>query len=247
MGKKARIALTGFSFALFGVLSAALTLLLPLALLVQLFWPARARLPQRQRWISGLCRWLFEYARVIGLMRFDRAERPDWGEGARVLVANHPSLIDVLLILTVVPEARCMVGASWFRHPLLGAIMRAGGHFSGPSRRVEVGEESGAVDALVSRLKEGATVLIFPEGTRSPPGGLRRFRLGAAEAAIRAGVPIVPLKMGCDPPVLSKDRPWYDIPACRVIFSLAFLPPVDPGEGVGAAELTRKLKGLYQA
>lgn len=246
MGKRTRIALTGLSFGLFGLASALLTLLMPLALLAQSLWPERERLPQRQRWISGLCRVLFRYAQAIGLMRFDHDSKPGWGQGARVLVANHPSLIDVLLILTVVPEARCMVGASWFRHPLLGSFMRAGGHFSGPSRRVEVGEESGAVDALVSRLKEGATVLIFPEGTRSPPGGMRRFRLGAAEAAIRAGVPIVPIRMGCDPPVLSKDRPWYDIPAHRVVFSLRFLAPLDPAEGLGAPELTRKLKGRYQ-
>ena len=62
------------------------------------------------------------------------------------------------------------------------------------------------------RFEVGLAVLIFPESTRSPPGGLHPFRRGAFELAVRAHVPLWPLLLTCDPPALSKGLPFWRQP-----------------------------------
>ena len=77
----------------------------------------------------------------------------------------------------------------------------------------------------LERLRDGMPVLIFPEGTRSPEGGLRAFKRGAFEIAYRAGVPIVPLFIRCQPPVLSKEAPWYRAPRIPPRYTITRLVP----------------------
>jgi 1-acyl-sn-glycerol-3-phosphate acyltransferase len=74
------------------------------------------------------------------------------------------------------------------------------------------------VAALEARLAEGFPVLVFPEGTRSPYEGLRRFRRGAFEVARKSSVPLVPLFLRCAPPALGKGVPvWRHPRACPVL------------------------------
>jgi 1-acyl-sn-glycerol-3-phosphate acyltransferase len=92
--------------------------------------------------------------------------------------------------------------------------------------------------------------MLFPEGTRSPKGGgLRKFRAGAFEAAIRAGVPLWSLLVRCDPPALAKGQPWWDIPRTPVQFSVDVLEirlPTRERDGSGR-ELSRATRARYAA
>jgi 1-acyl-sn-glycerol-3-phosphate acyltransferase len=84
---------------------------------------------------------------------------------------------------------------------------------------------------------------MFPEGTRSPEAGLRPFRAGAAHIASRAGVPVVPVLVRCDPPTLLRGDAWWKVPARTPTLSIQQLPRVEVGD---PAETSAVLDALYR-
>lgn len=182
----------------------------------------------------------------LGLMHYrlpklDATELPPppW-----VIVANHPTLIDVLFIKAVLPGVVVLVKAALFREPSLRRLFEACGDFKGPEREQQsLGGGTEVLDIFVERLRAGRSVLVFPEGTRSPAWRLRRFRRGAAEAAIRAGVPIVPVFILADPPTLKKGDKWYDMPKRVPVFEIRVLEPIDT-QGRDSRELTAEIRDL---
>jgi 1-acyl-sn-glycerol-3-phosphate acyltransferase len=108
-----------------------------------------------------------------------------------VVVANHESFVDILLICHVPMEMKWMSKSDFFRYPMLGWAMRLAGDI-----RLERGDKKSGAQALAEcrdRLDKKVSVMIFPEGTRSQTGELGEFKDGAFRLAIDAGVPILPL------------------------------------------------------
>ena len=108
-----------------------------------------------------------------------------------VVVSNHESFADILLISHLPWEMKWLSKAELFKVPVLGWLMRLAGDV--PVRR---GEGRSAVEALQrcrSVLKNKVSVMIFPEGTRSPTADMLPFKDGAFRLAIDSGVPILPL------------------------------------------------------
>ena len=68
------------------------------------------------------------------------------------------------------------------------------------------------VDACANSLSHGSSLLMFPEGTRSPRGGLGEFQRGAAHIAMASGRDLLPVFVSCDPPTLMRGQKWYDVP-----------------------------------
>jgi 1-acyl-sn-glycerol-3-phosphate acyltransferase len=79
----------------------------------------------------------------------------------------------------------------------------------------------------MERLKAGDPVLIFPEGTRSPAGGLGRFKSGAFSIASWAEVPLVPVLIRASPPSLMRGMHWYTVPDASVRFDVSLLSAPD--------------------
>jgi len=130
--------------------------------------------------------------------------------GPAVFVANHPSLLDVTAVICRIPHACCVVKEGLVRNPLVGPLIRGLGHVGAGDGGFGAGYS--VVSALEARLAEGFPVLIFPEGTRSPYSGMRRFRRGAFEVARIRSVPLVPLFLRCVPPALGKGVPVWKHP-----------------------------------
>jgi len=108
-----------------------------------------------------------------------------------VVVSNHESFADILLISHLPWEMKWLSKAELFKVPVLGWLMRLAGDI--PVRR---GEGRSAVEALQrcrTVLKQRVSVMIFPEGTRSPTADMLPFKDGAFRLAIDTGVPILPL------------------------------------------------------
>jgi 1-acyl-sn-glycerol-3-phosphate acyltransferase len=108
-----------------------------------------------------------------------------------VVVANHESFVDILLISHLPFEMKWLSKAEFFKFPLVGWLMRMAGD-------IPLDRSSGrsAVTALKQcrvRLDQKVSVMIFPEGTRSKSGELQEFKDGAFRLAVDAGVPIIPL------------------------------------------------------
>lgn len=140
-------------------------------------------------------------------------------DGPCVIVANHPSLIDVVVLLAQMPQGDCIVKREIWRNPALGAVIRSSGYVPN-----DLGE--GLVEACVQRLMLGRSVVFFPEGSRSPSDGLRPFKRGAARVALRSGCPIIPVTIDCQPRALSKQRSWYAFPHEKLRFSVRVGEPI---------------------
>jgi len=113
--------------------------------------------------------------------------------GIQVIVAaNHASYVDPPLVGGVFPgRLRILAKESLFRVPMLGFFIRALGAI--PVKR-EDGQKSGAVmKNLLSLLSDGKSVLLFPEGTRSPDGRLKPLEAGVAYLSVKTGVPVLPV------------------------------------------------------
>lgn len=200
--------------------------------------PFGMRLSERfGRW--AMCR-LADQIDVQGLNRIPAS-------GAALLVSNHISWVDpVLLACWLTPATgrpmSWMGKAEAMRWPLVGWFLRVNGVF---------GVRRGAADLEAFRLaervlREGRILGIYPEGTRSPDGVLRRFRDGAALLAIRSGVPVFPVA------VTGTNGLWPKgaiVPRRVARVTLTIGEPVDIPQGVGGArpELDRVSEAMRAA
>ncbi len=189
---------------------------------------------------------------IASLRYLDVAEVEVRGEerlhtpGAKLLVSNHPSLIDVCVLGTLLPQLDCVAKKAAWSNPFMLGVVRGTGYLAnddGPSL-VEEGRQ---------RLTSGRTLLLFPEGTRSPLDGLQPFQRGAAHLALRAGVPITPLVIEVTPSGLHKQRRWWEFPASRMRFTVEICDPIEPAELVelgeprarSARRITAALRDFY--
>lgn len=214
-------------FCLFGVGALCIS---PLMLILRS--PCRCQPVVRATW--RIAAWLFE---ATGLIRVESSGL-DSVRGS-IIVANHPSLIDVLLITVLTPRTLFVAKRGLLRNPFLAMIVR---HTALPDDEL-------LPDAAAPFLSDGWNVLIFPEGTRSPsPGVLRKFRRGAAQLALRTGADIVCVGILVSRALLGKmQKPW-DMGSKRVVYSFVAAPPIkaslDPARGLRpqAAELTAAIR-----
>lgn len=112
--------------------------------------------------------------------------------GARLLVANHTSYLDIPLMLAALKLDFVFVTKSeLLAWPVISLITRAGAHI--PVTRERVESRGAVVARIVKTLRAGRSVLVFPEGTFSHDDRLRSFHRGAFHAAVAAGCPVVPI------------------------------------------------------
>lgn len=177
----------------------------------------------------GFIAWM----RRLKLIDFDpRAIGAEQPATPSVIVANHPTLIDVTALIAVYPRTCCVAKGILFGSPMVGRLLRYCGHIEGGD------EASGMAGAAVmqqamDRLEQGLSVIIFPEGTRSPPRQLGKFKRGSFEIAIRAKAPVMPVFLSCDPPTLMKGLAWYALPKQTARFTITPLDavPAEKWEG----------------
>jgi 1-acyl-sn-glycerol-3-phosphate acyltransferase len=111
-----------------------------------------------------------------------------------ILMSNHQSLADIAAIVSTLPRSvrwRFVAKKELVRVPIFGQALVASGHII-----IDRGDRAKAVESLhraAGRIRAGTSVIVFPEGTRSPGGQLRLFKSGPFHLAIEAQVPIVPI------------------------------------------------------
>jgi len=140
-----------------------------------------------------------------------------------IVVANHPTLIDVVQLLAQIEHGNCIVKQALWTNPFLGGVVRATSYISND-------DSEELLSSCVEALKQGDTLVIFPEATRTVPGQQMKLHRGAAQVAVAAGVPVQLIHFTCNPSTLTKAERWYDIPSKRPCFEMSVGDRLDPGE-----------------
>lgn len=208
-----RLIATGFCFALFGAGGLLLSLVwFNLLLIFQRDRAKRRSLSRRS--ISASFRLFLSVARFTGVLdyRFNNLEALRADKGCLV-VANHPTLIDYVLLASVMPETDCLVKSALLRNPFVSGAIRAADYLINSEAEALLG-------ASQQRLAQGDTLLIFPEGTRTRAGEPLSLQRGAANIAVRCQRDLRVVLIHCSEHLLDKNSRWYDVPAHKPVFTV---------------------------
>jgi 1-acyl-sn-glycerol-3-phosphate acyltransferase len=238
-------AASAFSFALFGLGGVVLPLLV-FPLLRALPGSREERQIRCQLAVHRTFRIYVAIIEALGVIRMQACGAEELREPGQLVVANHPTLLDAVFLIALMPQADCVAKQATWSNPFMRGVVNATGYLSN-----ELGVE--LVEACAERLRAGRSVLLFPEGTRSPKGGLGPFRRGAAHVALRAGAPLRTVVLTCSPPALMRGRRWWQMPTERLAIGVdarATLDPRDwdePGSTRGAAvrRVSAALRDFY--
>jgi len=185
------------------------------------------------------CAWasFYVYLSPIWRCRVVGRDRLPW-KGPAVIVANHLSLIDILVLHGLYRPFKWVSKSANFRIPVLGWNMRLNGYV--PVTR-------GAADSVLRMMKrcrellgQGNPLLFFPEGTRSASGELQPFKDGAFQLAMESGVPVIPVALSGTHRTLPKHGILL---RNRMDALVEVLEPIDPAGFETAAALREAARG----
>ena len=165
---------------------------------------------------------------------------------SKVIIANHPSLLDFVYIMSLVPNSTCIVRGGLTHTPLRGVIKQA-----------YITNTTDFDDVLVECKKltdKGCNVIVFPEGTRSPRIGQNNYKKGAARIALYCGCDVQPVFIGgSDKYGLGKHDPlWSYNHVENYVYDIKMLPVIsvsqfkDLSEPIAAKHLTDEMEKVIR-
>jgi 1-acyl-sn-glycerol-3-phosphate acyltransferase len=165
-------------------------LLFPVAVAI---WAVTAPFDPHKRWLHQFtCFWasLYSWLNPVWRVRVEGREKIR-RDATYVMVANHQSLLDILVLFRLFAHFKWVSKIENFRVPCIGWNMSLNGYVKlRRGDRQSIGE---MMSACSRTLDEGNSIMMFPEGTRSPDGKLRAFKHGAFTLAQGSGCPILPI------------------------------------------------------
>lgn len=209
LNKAWRIIGTGICFSFFGL--GGLILALVVFPVVNIVVKNQAR---RQEISRGIVKRSFAFfvkmMDVVGVVVVD-VKCLDYLKSLKgqLILANHPSLIDVVVLISIVPNVDCVVKSRLFRNPFMAGVLKGTGYISNE-------DPEKLIVSCKSSLANGSNIIIFPEGTRTTPGESLSFQRGAANIAIRCNAEIACLSIDVSPTALTKQDKWYQVPESKI-------------------------------
>lgn len=203
------------------------------------------RMRRAQLAIGSVFRFVLDCLRWARIFNFDaRLVAPRLPNRPVIVIANHPTTIDVVAVLAVYRGAAVVVKHKIWTDPFLRGMFNWCGHIPGGDGSAEA--NATLLTQVQERLQQGFSVVIFPEGTRSPAGGLGMMYRGAFTLAAATQTDILPVLVTCDPPALHKDAPWHRLPKQPVDYRVC---PQDlvRVEGLSARQVQRQVTTLYRS
>lgn len=131
----------------------------------------------------------------------------------QIIVANHPSLIDIVILISYIPNADCIVKSQLSKNFFMRGIVNSIYIINSAN----IGE---LLEACKKSLQAGNNLIIFPEGTRTVPDKKSKILRGAAQIAIYSQSNILPIKINCYPFALLKGQKWYQVANDKLNFDL---------------------------
>lgn len=235
---------TGIAFACVffggGILAA---LLLPYLALTRRHRQERARLAVHYAFRT--------YVAALRLLNLIKLKTEGLGKlrtgSGRIVVANHPSLLDVVLLMSFIPNAQCIVKHQLWNHRFLGLLMRTTGFIRNDL------EPEAMIATCQDSIDRGNLLIVFPEGTRTVPGQKPRFQRGFANLALMTGALVQPVTITCDPPTLVKGEKWWHLPPTTPVFTVVVNDCLAPGlyankphRSLASRKLVQVLEAFYE-
>jgi len=208
-----RLVATGFCFFMFG-LGGLIVPLIASPLLWIVYRDIEVRKQKSRKMVHCLFKLFVFLLQESGVSRFYiKDEEKLKNLQGHIIMANHPSLIDVVVLISIIPNADCVVKADLFSNPFMKGILNTTGYISNENT-------DGLIGDCDKSLANGNNLIIFPEGTRTTPGKAMKFQRGAANIALRCRAPVTTVLIKVTPTTLTKSEKWYQIPEKRFEFSL---------------------------
>jgi len=235
---------TAFSFFIFGLGG----ILLPVFVVPVLYILPGDRLTREnraQKVIHHSFRFYIGMMKFLGVLNYEVIGMEKLKD-AKLILANHPSLIDVIFLISMVPNANCVVKGKLARSIFTKGPISAAGYIINDDHALDV------IDAAREAFEKGHALIVFPEGTRTTPGQVPALKRGAANVAIRTEADITPVVIECNPTTLTKSDRWYQVPSKQVRFRIEIKDAIDVGQYVhnscpskSARKLTRDLSNYF--
>jgi len=179
-------------------------------------------------------RLFLSHMRLLGLFRCDLTALDRLrNDGPLLIAANHPALLDAVLVISRLPRVVCLAKAKLWGNPFLGGCLRLARYLRSDSPLLLVRE---AKEAIL----RGEQILIFPEGTRTTTEPVNAFRGGVAVIARATGIPVQTVFLEGSVPYLAKGWPLFRKPEFPLVYRARlgrrFLAQGEPHEFVEELE-----------
>ena len=150
-----------------------------------------------------------------------------------LVIANHPTLLDIVFLISFIPNAICVVRDSLRKNLFFGFLIRSAGYVSNKN-------PADLVAQCASNLNAKTSIVIFPEGTRTNRQGPKnKLRRGAAYIALKTSRSLTPIYISCEPPTLSKAEKWYQIPEKKMHYTFTKMADITlPKQSIESAPNT---------
>ncbi len=142
------------------------------------------------------------------------------GKAGQLVIANHPSLLDVVLIFSQQYRFNCIVKKDLLHNPTMTSPILSCGFLPNT--------ESEELLIKTNEVLKEQPLLLFPEGTRTGWDGVIKFNRGATSLGLRSAKIITPIVIKMSPFNFKKDQPWYKIPSHRIKYELIVGEDIDP-------------------
>ena len=152
--------------------------------------------------------------RAMGVFRYEINGLEKLERQGLLILANHPTLIDIVFLIAFVKRANCIVKSALWRNPFTHSTMRAAAYIRNDD------DGSCLIDDCIAAVRSGSNLIIFPEGTRTPADGSIELKRGAANVAVRGLRDITPVLIRCTPAMLSKGVKWWRLPPLSSYFKI---------------------------
>jgi len=155
-----------------------------------------------------------------------------------IIAPNHPSMIDVFLVLSRIKNASCLMKASLWNNILLGSGAKLAGYVNNDST-------TKMIRGSINELQSGNNLLIFPEGTRTVNSPVNRLMVGIGHISAKARAPVQTVILQTDSLYLSKHWPVWKVPPFPVQFKATVGKRFEPT--TQATEMVTLLQNYYDS
>jgi len=218
-----RVFVKWFSFFLFGFSTLILVIIVfPFMHLV--FHPKDRFKKYGRRLVSAFFRFFVFIIHFLKGLNLETDNKENYRHlSSKIVVANHPSILDVVVLLSLIPNADCIVNTNLNRNFIVKGVVRQ-------LYILNSLDFENILQTCTESLRKGNSLVIFPEGTRTPRTGKIILRKGAARIALYSDCNIVPIHIGgTDKYGLGKKDPWTGFnPRERYIYNISMGSEINP-------------------